>query len=44
MDFNIDSWMKVYLEELKSLFDSELLFVGIQGSYGRGRSNGQQRY
>jgi len=38
MDFDIDSWMKRYLDELKSLFDSHLLFVGLQGSYGRGEA------
>lgn len=38
MDFNIDSWMKIYLEEMKSLFGSRLLFIGLQGSYGRGEA------
>ncbi|MDD3168738.1 MAG: nucleotidyltransferase domain-containing protein [Eubacteriales bacterium] len=38
MDFNIDTWMKGYLGELKSLFGSDLLFVGLQGSYGRGEA------
>ena len=38
MDFNIDSWMKRYLDEVKSLFGSHLLFVGLQGSYGRGEA------
>lgn len=38
MDINIDTWMKKYLDELKSLFGSRLLFVGIQGSYGRGEA------
>nr|WP_319487693.1 nucleotidyltransferase domain-containing protein [uncultured Caproiciproducens sp.] len=36
MDFDINTWMKRYLGELKSLFGPRLLFVGLQGSYGRG--------
>lgn len=35
MDFNINTWMKEYLNQLKFLFSSRLLFVGLQGSYGR---------
>ncbi len=35
MSFDINIWMKEYLYKLKSLFGSELLFVGLQGSYGR---------
>lgn len=38
MNFDIDTWIKVYLNELKSLFGSHLLFVGLQGSYGRGEA------
>lgn len=38
MNFDIDTWIKVYLDELKSLFGSHLLFVGLQGSYGRGEA------
>jgi predicted nucleotidyltransferase len=38
MNFDIDSWMKRYLDEVKSLFGSHLLFVGLQGSYGRGEA------
>ncbi|TEB04860.1 Nucleotidyltransferase domain protein [Pelotomaculum schinkii] len=38
MDFNINTWMKGYLDELKALFGSRLLFVGLQGSYGRGEA------
>jgi len=30
--------MKGYLDELKALFGSSLLFVGLQGSYGRGEA------
>ncbi len=36
MDFEINSWMQGYLDELKVLFGSRLLFVGLQGSFGRG--------
>lgn len=38
MYFDIDTWMKEYLNELISLFGSRLLFVGLQGSYGRGEA------
>lgn len=38
MNFEIGTWMKAYLSKLKSLFDSRLLFVGLQGSYGRGEA------
>lgn len=38
MDITIDSWMKEYLEKLKSLFGSRLMFVGLQGSYSRGEA------
>lgn len=35
---DIKTWMKDYLDKLKSLFGSRLLFVGLQGSYGRGEA------
>ena len=38
MDFDINTWIKEYLDELKSLFGSRLLFSGLQGSYGRGEA------
>ena len=38
MDFDIEKWMKEYLDELKSLFGFRLFFVGLQGSYGRGEA------
>ncbi len=38
MDFNINTWMKGFLGELKALFGSRLLFAGLQGSYGRGEA------
>lgn len=39
MNFDIDTWMKNYLEKLKSLFSVKLLFVGLQGSYGRSEAD-----
>lgn len=30
MDFDIDTWIKRYLDELISLFSSHLLFVGFR--------------
>lgn len=38
MDFNINTWMKGYLDGLKALFASRLEFVGLQGSYCRGEA------
>ncbi|MEL7567058.1 MAG: nucleotidyltransferase domain-containing protein [Dehalobacterium sp.] len=38
MDFDINTWIKGYLDELKALFGSRLLFAGLQGSYGRGEA------
>lgn len=38
MDFKIETWMKDYLKELKALFGAQLLFVGLQGSFGRGEA------
>lgn len=35
---DIKTWMQDYLDKLKSLFGSRLLFVGLQGSYGRGEA------
>lgn len=35
---DIKTWMKDYLDKLKLLFGSRLLFVGLQGSYGRGEA------
>lgn len=35
---DIKTWIKDYLDKLKSLFSSRLLFVGLQGSYGRGEA------
>jgi predicted nucleotidyltransferase len=40
MEINIGAWMKGYLDELKSLFGSRLIFVGLQGSYNRGEATG----
>ena len=38
MDFDINTWIKGYLNNLKSLFTLRLLFCGLQGSYGRGEA------
>ncbi len=38
MNFDIDIWMKSYLENLKTLLGARLLFVGLQGSYCRGEA------
>jgi len=38
LNFDIDIWMKAYLDGMKSLFGSRLLFAGLQGSYGRGEA------
>ena len=35
MDFNIDIWLFEIIEKLKDEFQNNLLFVGLQGSYGR---------
>lgn len=35
---DIKTWIKDYLDKLKSLFGSHLLFVGLQGSYGCGEA------
>lgn len=32
---NIDQWMKGYQNTIKNLFGSRILFIGLQGSYGR---------
>ena len=38
LNFDIDAWMEGYLGKLKALFGSRILFVGLQGSYGRGEA------
>ena len=38
MNFDINTWMKAYMDELKNLFGSRLLFIGLQGSYSRGEA------
>jgi predicted nucleotidyltransferase len=38
MQININFWVQEYLSKLKSLFGSRLVFVGLQGSYGRGEA------
>lgn len=36
---NINSFMESFKENLLNLFNDNLLFLGIQGSYGRGEAN-----
>ena len=36
---NIDTWMEGFLSRLKETFGPRLLFLGLQGSYGRGEAN-----
>lgn len=38
MAFNLDLWLDEYLPNLKLLFGERLVFVGLQGSYGRGEA------
>ena len=33
---DIQSWMDLFLKELQSVFENRLIFVGLQGSRGRG--------
>lgn len=35
----INQWMKQYQETVKSIFGSRVLFIGLQGSYGRDEAN-----
>jgi len=35
MSHRLESWIKAYLQTVTSLFGVRLLFVGLQGSYGR---------
>ena len=36
---NIETWMNEFTEKLVSEFGARLLFLGLQGSYGRGEAN-----
>jgi predicted nucleotidyltransferase len=38
MHAKIDTWIPEFLASLKALFPSRLIFVGLQGSYGRGEA------
>lgn len=38
MQVDINFWMQKYLIKLEDLFASRLIFVGLQGSYGRGEA------
>ena len=39
MQINLETWIKQYIQIVKELFGSRLLFVGLQGSYGRGEAD-----
>lgn len=41
MEMNLDQWINAYLQAVTSLFGERLLFVGLQGSFGRGEANDQ---
>lgn len=36
---DIETWMRVFTRKLMNEFGSRLLFLGLQGSYGRGEAN-----
>lgn len=36
---DINQWMKQYQDTVKRIFDSRILFIGLQGSYGRSEAN-----
>lgn len=36
---DIDQWMKEYQSAVRNLFGSRILFIGLQGSYGRGEAH-----
>ena len=36
---DIETWMNELTEKLVSAFEIRLLFLGLQGSYGRGEAN-----
>ncbi len=38
MEINLETWIEAYLQTVTSLFGARLLFVGLQGSYGRGEA------
>jgi hypothetical protein len=35
MQLNLETWINQYIQIVKTLFGSRLLFIGLQGSYGR---------
>ena len=39
MDFNVDEWCAGFLRKLKDAFGGGLVFVGLQGSRGRGEAS-----
>ena len=38
MDFQIETYMQTLLRELQNAFGSQLLYLGLQGSYSRGEA------
>lgn len=38
MDFNIEKWTDLHLRRLQETFGPRLVFVGLQGSFGRGEA------
>jgi predicted nucleotidyltransferase len=39
MQINLETWLCQYIQIVKTLFGSRLLFLGLQGSYGRGEAD-----
>lgn len=39
MQINLETWLKQYIQIVKTLFGSRLLLIGLQGSYGRGEAD-----
>ena len=39
MDFNVDEWCAEFLRKLEDAFGGGLVFVGLQGSRGRGEAS-----
>lgn len=36
---DINQWMRQYQDTVKSIFGGRVLFIGLQGSFGRGEAN-----
>lgn len=39
MQADLETWIKQYIQIVKKLYGSRLLFIGLQGSYGRGEAD-----